>query len=90
MITDILLTIATGIVFALANIFSAISLAIPTQIQSAILYFTGYLNYFRGVFPVDSFIQVCSFLLLFWSTVYLFKVVLFGYSLMPWVGRNPE
>jgi len=52
MIFDVIIIVGLSVLNLFGLLFQALSLAIPQNIEDSIIYFAGYINYFRGFFPV--------------------------------------
>lgn len=90
MLTSILLLIIAGFLFLVSQLFSLVSLAVPTQIATAFDTFFDYVHIFDGFFPISDFLLALLFLIALETGLYLVKIFLFGFSLLPWVGSKAE
>ena len=90
MITDVIL-LFFGLIFAmLGSLLSLISYTLPSQITTAITYFLAYFSYLQGFFPVSDFFIAIGFLISFWTLWYGYKVILFGYAMLPMIGKGRQ
>lgn len=86
MLTSILFLVLGSILLGFSKIFSIIDYAIPNQIESAISYFLNYFIYFRGIFPIDTLLQVISAYLTFIVLFYGLKIGLYLFAHLPFFG----
>jgi len=90
MIFGAFLIIIASIIDLILFPFRAISSVIPVQIQEAIEWFFGFLNYGSGIFPVRTVYLASLFLLAIWGLKYVIRIVLFVFALLPWIGSSVE
>lgn len=88
MITSALLYILGSILNAFFFIFSAISYAVPDEIESSITFLLGYVNIFSGVFPLDTLYSVILAYLSFITLFYGLKVALWVFAHIPFIGSG--
>lgn len=100
MITDILVLIIGGFVQLVVFLFSAITFFIPTQFATAISEFVGHLRYAQGIMPIvpdpsmtglasnTGIMTILGWALGFIAAWYTLKLVLFTFSIIPWLGRH--
>jgi len=88
MIFDIIIIVGLSVLNLFGLLFQALSLAIPQNIEDSIAYFAGYINYFRGFFPIDQLINVIIFYILFLTYFYTVKIILWGVGHIPWLGKH--
>lgn len=88
MIISAILYIVGAFVTLVSSAFSAISYAIPGNFQTAIHYFFGYLGYLRGVLPIDNILTAMGSFITFLTYWYAIKLILWIYSLVPWIGKT--
>ena len=62
-----------------------ITLVIPAQVNTALLYLFAPLKYFTGIFPVQNIMDAFSFLILFYIAWYGFKVLMRILGWIPWI-----
>lgn len=87
-ITALFQFIIGAILAVTAYVFSAFAWAIPDTVKDSITWYFLQLNYFRGVFPVETLLQVIGTMFLIWGYVYALKLFLhFILPLVPWIGR---
>lgn len=78
-----------GVLAVTAWVFSGISYLIPNDIIEAISWFFLQLNYFRGIFPVETLLRVIGTMFLVWGYLYALKLFMqFILPLVPWIGRH--
>lgn len=90
MIGDLIVLIGSLILNLIANFLSLIQYTIPPQIITSISALASLLNYFNGIFPIDTLFLCISFLITFYIFWYTIKVFLFAFSLIPWIGSKTE
>jgi len=88
MITDIVLYIINAVLATILGIFSLFNVLVPSQVASAFTTLFGYAHIVDSVFPMTDALLAGTFVLTVWTTVYIIKVVLFGYALLPWIGKK--
>lgn len=88
MIGDFIFLVASLLLGILSVLFGAISYVLPVGFFSAIVYFLGHFLYLKGWFDVDTFFQVVGVWFVGITAIYLFKIILWAYSLIPWIGRR--
>lgn len=94
MITDIffiIIVIPIDIVLAflqgLTNVFSNI---VPDAVYNAFTFFIGYAKYFNGVLPVEQILLAVYTLCIFWSVLYMVRIVQWVMAHVPWIGGNVQ
>lgn len=90
MITNLFFLIGAQILFMFSNIFSVFQLEIPEYIQPSISYFLTGFNYAHNNFPVNDALLAGLFLLAIYWRVYLIKIFLWAFSLIPIIGRSTQ
>jgi len=88
MIFNILFFLAGALLHSIVLVLTPLTQAIPSQIQTSISSIFGYLNYFRGWFPVNTLMQVVSVYLGVLVLVYTWRLVLYVFALTPWFGKD--
>lgn len=92
MITDVFLTILiipiNIFITTLQGITSVFDNIIPDQIFNSIQTVISYLGYFNGIFPIDTLIFCVATLINFHIAFYLFKILQYGISIIPFLGTN--
>jgi len=83
MLIDLFFLISGNFLAIVANIFNAISFAIPLNIIGSITYFMAYLGYLRGIFPIYTLMQDLGVLMIAWVLMYTIK--LFIHTILPLV-----
>lgn len=63
MIFDIFILASAGVLALIAYIFGLTSIAIPANITDSITYAFGYLNTFKGIFPIATLMTCVSLVL---------------------------
>lgn len=90
MITSIILLVVTGFLYLVAQLFSVFAFVIPSQIEDAFTLFFSWLHVFDGVFPVTDLVLALLFIISVEAGMYLAKMFLWGYSLIPWLGKKAD
>lgn len=88
MITNLLFMIGAQILFMFSAIFSVFPVEIPPEIGEAIRYLLNAINYAANNFPLLDLFLAGLFLLGIYWRVYLIKIFLWAFSLLPWVGKS--
>jgi hypothetical protein len=89
MITNAFLFIITGILKVILSIFSGLTYLLPQQIPNAFNLFFSYVRIGDGLFPFLSDILLALYtVLIVWILLYIVKIVLWAYSLLPFVGKK--
>lgn len=88
-IISALIQFLVGIVLWLATaVLSAFSWTIPTALKESITWYFLQLNYFRGVFPIETLLQCIGTMFLVWGFMYAVKIFFhFVVPLLPFIGR---
>jgi len=90
MIFDVVIIFAVGIINLLGRLLSLINLSIPAEFQEAIAYFISYVNYLRGVLPIDTILTAIGFYSLFLGVWYSYKVLYWVFGHLPWFGKHAK
>ena len=64
-----------------------LSLVIPTEISDAFERFFSYVAIGNGIFPMNDALLAISFVLTVLILTYIVKIYLFGFSVIPWIGK---
>lgn len=87
-ITALFQFIVGSILYIASVIFSAFQWAVPDAMQNAITWYFLQLNYFRGIFPVETLLACIGTMFLVWGFLYAVKI--FTHTilpLIPWLGK---
>lgn len=88
MITSIFFYVFAWILNRFAYLFSLLNFALPDSVSTSLNYMLGYFGYLKGVFPVDTLFTVAGIGLTFLLLLYTVKLLLWAYSLIPFIGRH--
>jgi len=91
MIFDAFVFIASGLLALIAWVFGTVSIIIPDEIQSSLIYVFGYANLLQPVFPVDTlmtcFVLVLSVVVGKYAIVFFFRFIA---PYIPFFGKQIE
>ena len=90
MIVDILLFIIGSFVSLVASAFGLVSFVIPDQVEEAVAYFIGFLDYASGIANIPVLLEAIGTLFGFFAFWYGIKLVLFIFALIPWFGKQVD
>jgi len=88
MITNLFFLLAGGLLNIIAGLFNAFPITIPDGVTTGFLYFIQAFRNMENLFPVTDAVIVVLFLLGVYWRVYLFKIILWGFGLLPFIGRH--
>lgn len=88
MLGDFLFFIAGTAINIFALLISALSVSVPTEINTAFAFVFSYVNLFSGIFPVGDLMLALSFLLVVWVAIYAIKIFLWLLSFIPWFNQR--
>lgn len=88
MIFDMLFWLAGTMLWLLSSLLATVSFVFPIQIQDAIIYFMGYLNYLNGFIDINTLLTAIGVYILAFSSIYLIKTILWAWGHMPWIGKH--
>lgn len=72
----------------IAQLFSLLNFVIPSQIADSVIYFISFLAYVKPIFPIDTLMQSVGVVLSFYALIYVLKIILWAYAMLPWVGKE--
>lgn len=78
---SIILVFLQGITAAFTNI-------IPDQLYNSVTTFIQYLAYLNPIFPIDTLLYCISTLAIFFTCLYIIKILLWIWSLVPYLGNH--
>lgn len=90
MITTTILLIVSGFLSLLIKLFSLVSIAIPDAIEGAFGLMFSYIHVFDGVLPVTDVLAALLLIISIQAAMYIIKIALMGYALLPWFGRKTD
>lgn len=90
MITNALILIASAFLYMVSAIFSAFSFEVPEYISEAMVDAFTMFQRMREFFPVDDVLLALLFLLGVYWRVYVFKIILWGWSFVPYFGSRND
>lgn len=88
MIFDVIIISGLSVLNLLGSLFGLLKFAIPNQVESSIEYVMSYLAYFQGIAPMDQVLDAIGFYLVFLTLYYTVKIILWGISHIPWLGKH--
>jgi len=88
MITALLILFAVLIMNIFYAVLSGFNLLVPIGVQESFAYVFGTAKYLIPIFPIADLMIVLSFVLVAWSFIYGFKIVMWITSYIPWLGHR--
>lgn len=88
MITDILLTLVSALINIIGFLFGLISFVVPQAALDAITNAFSYLAYLQAFFPIDTLLSVAASYVAFIGLWYAWEMILWVYSIFPWIGKH--
>lgn len=88
MLTDIFFIILASFVSIISAIFrSVVGVVVPSQVGQAFTDFFSFASAGNGIFPMTDVMLALFTVINVWIALYILKVALFGFSLVPWIGK---
>ncbi len=88
MILDILLVIASTIIYIIGGVTSVIPISVPPQFAEALNYFLPSFMALQGIFPIDELFSALTVVLTAFVAIYSFKIVLKAFGYIPGVRTD--
>lgn len=88
MLVDIVLYLASIILFGFGLVLQTIGFVIPDGIEDALAYFFSSFNIYQGVFPVSTLMSAVGIYFSFLVALYSVKIALFLFGMTPWFGKK--
>lgn len=86
MIFDILIAAVSSLIEFIAALLLPLDTLVPTEIISSFIWIFSHLNYFRGIFPITTLIEVIVFIFTILGSVYTMKIIFFALRMIPFIG----
>jgi len=100
MITSIFYLLGGVFIGLVANILNILTFTIPDAFETAITQYIAYLGYAQGIIPIVAtggysglagsigLLDLFGYALSFIGVWYLFKLMIWVFSLIPWIGKH--
>lgn len=88
MLTSFLIYFVVLLIDAVKLILDAITFVIPQQIPNAFNLIFSYARLGDGIFPISDALLAISTVLMVWVLIYVIKILLFAWSLIPIIGKT--
>lgn len=87
MIVDVIIVVLVTCMTVVQALFAGITYFVPIQIVQAFQTFFSYTSVGNGLFPMSDILGAIFSVLGLWITLYIIKIFLFGFSVIPWIGK---
>lgn len=90
MISTFLFVLLSIFLQTISTLLGFIPVFFMSEFSSALAYFATYFKYARGLVNVPEIMPAIIFLVQFIGAWYGFKVIMWGWHMLPWVGKKDE
>lgn len=88
MILDVFFLAIGSLVNLVVSVLTPISFLVPSQAITALNYFANFLAPMQGFINFVDIFSALGWLMTFYTFWYTFKVMLWGFALIPFVGKH--